>query len=325
MPFIAYVPKRFHPKSEKLIAQANDIIDEYRAIGLDLTLRQLYYQFVSRDFIPNTFRSYKNLQQLISEARLAGRVDWNAIEDRTRNLQEWPTQYSPESALEGLARNYREDKWEDQPTHVEIWVEKDALLGVIEKACAKYQTPFFSCRGYTSQSEIWNSARRLARMEDPTAEDYGQTKKPCVILHLGDHDPSGIDMTRDIQDRMDLFEADNVVVERIALNMDQIKKFRPPPNPAKLTDSRAKDYIKQHGPKSWELDALDPKYIIDLIERETAAYLDDEKWEKSCEREAKARDGLQSLSHNFAVATRFVSNPDAITRFDEDEEERNEQ
>ena len=239
MPFIAYVPKRFHPKSEVLIYQANEIIEEYRAIGLDLTLRQLYYQFVSRDAIPNTFRSYKNLQSLINEARLAGRIDWNAIEDRTRNLQEWPTQYDPESALAGLANHYREDKWEDQPTHVEVWVEKDALLGVIEKACGKYSTPFFSCRGYTSQSEVWNSAQRLAKMEDPNAHDYGQTKKPCVILHLGDHDPSGIDMTRDIQDRMDLFEADNVVVERIALNMDQIRKFNPPPNPAKITDSRA--------------------------------------------------------------------------------------
>lgn len=321
MPFIAYVPKRFHPKSEKLIQDANNIIDEYRAIGLDLTLRQLYYQFVSRDIIPNDFRSYKNLQQLISDARLAGRIDWNSIEDRTRNLQEWPTQYSPESALEGLAKHYREDKWDDQPTHVEVWVEKDALLGVIEKACSKYQTPFFSCRGYTSQSEVWNSSQRLGSMEDPTAGDYGQTKKPVVILHLGDHDPSGIDMTRDIQDRMDLFEAENVVVERIALNMDQIKKFRPPPNPAKLTDSRAKDYIKKHGPKSWELDALDPVFVIKLIEDATAAYLDDEKWEKACEREQKSRDGLRNLSNHFDVATRFIASDYAMRRFEEDEDE----
>lgn len=310
MPFIAYVPKRFHPKSETLIHEANAIIEEYRAIGLDLTLRQLYYQFVSRDSIPNTFRSYKNLQSLINEARLAGRIDWNAIEDRTRNLQEWPTQYDPESALEGLANHYREDKWDDQPTHLEVWVEKDALLGVIEKACGKYSTPFFSCRGYTSQSEVWNSSQRLARLG-----------KPAVILHLGDHDPSGIDMTRDIQDRMDLFEADNVVVERIALNMDQIKKFNPPPNPAKITDSRAKEYIKKYGPKSWELDALDPKYIIDLIERETAAYIDDEKWEKAIAKEQKARDGLKLLSHHFDVATRFTSTPAAMQRFEDDEED----
>jgi hypothetical protein len=147
--------------------------------------------------------------------------------------------------------------------------------------------------------------------------------KPAVILHLGDHDPSGVDMSRDIQDRMDLFEADNVTVERIALTIAQIKERKPPPNPAKLTDSRAKEYIKKFGPKSWELDALDPRYIINLIETATGEYVDDEIWQASCEKEEKARDGLRSLSHNFEVATRFVANPGAIARFEDDEEDYN--
>lgn len=305
MPFICYTPKRFHSKNESLIHQANAILAEYAELGLDLTLRQLYYQFVARDVIPNTFRSYKNIQNLINEARLAGRIDWDCIEDRTRNLQSWPVQDDPESALYELERRYREDKWEVQPTHVEVWVEKDALLGVIEKACAKFQTPFFSCRGYTSQSEIWNSSQRLAAL-----------KKPAVILHLGDHDPSGVDMSRDIQDRMELFEADNVTVERIALTMAQIKVKNPPPNPAKLTDSRAKEYIKKFGSKSWELDALDPRYIINLIETETAAYVDDEIWQASCAKEAKARSGLRSLADEFEVATRFVGSEAAISNFE---------
>lgn len=320
MPFIEYVPKRFHPKSERLIGQVNAIIDEYRAIGLDLTLRQLYYQLVSADIIPNAFRAYKNLGELVSQARLAGRIDWNAIEDRTRNLQEWPSQYDPQSALANLARHYREDKWDDQPTHVEVWVEKDAMIGVIERACSKYQTPFFSCRGYTSQSEVWNSAQRLSSMACPIAQDYGQTKKPVVILHLGDHDPSGIDMTRDIQDRLDLFEAENVVVERIALNRDQIKKFNPPPNPAKMKDSRAADYVKKHGPKSWELDALKPEFIISLIEEATAEYLDGDKWEAACKKEEDNRARLHSLSENFSIASRFVANPDAMQLFRDNEE-----
>lgn len=310
MPFIAYIPKRFHGKSEKLIHQANGILEEYAALGLDLTLRQLYYQFVARDVIPNTFRSYKNLQSLINEARLAGRIDWHSIEDRTRNLQSWPTQPDPETALDELAVHYRERKWKTQPTHVEVWVEKDALLGVIEKACGKYQTPFFSCRGYTSQSEVWASSQRLAALG-----------KPAVILHLGDHDPSGVDMSRDIQERMELFEADNVTVERIALTMAQIKQFNPPPNPAKLTDSRAKEYIRQHGSKSWELDALDPRYIINLIETETAAYMDDEAWQKACAKEEKARDGLRVLSHNFDIATAFVKDEDAMAYFEQNRED----
>lgn len=310
MPFIAYVPKRFFPKSEKLIARANEILEEYAALGLDLTLRQLYYQFVARDVIPNTFKEYKKLQSLINDARLAGRIDWDSIEDRTRNLQSWPFSADPEDALAECARYYRENKWEPQPTHVEVWVEKDALLGVIEKACGKYQTPFFSCRGYTSQSEVWGSAQRLI--------DLG---KPCVILHLGDHDPSGVDMSRDIQDRMALFEAHDVTVERIALTMAQIKERKPPPNPAKITDSRAKDYIKKFGPKSWELDALDPTYLIKLIEDATEQYVDADLWEESCAKELKARDGLKILSYNFDVATRFAKNEDAIAWFEQQERE----
>lgn len=310
MPFIAYTPKRFFPKSERLISKANEILEEYAALGLDLTLRQLYYQFVARDVIPNTFKEYKKLQSLINDARLAGRIDWDSIEDRTRNLQSWPFSHGPEDAIAEAARHYREDKWDKQPTHVEVWVEKDALLGVIEKACGKYQTPFFSCRGYTSQSEIWGSAQRLAALG-----------KPAVILHLGDHDPSGVDMSRDIQDRMELFEAHDVTVERIALTMEQIRERRPPPNPAKITDSRAKDYIKKFGPKSWELDALDPTYLIRLIEDATAQYVDDEIWEESCKQETNSRDGLKILSHNFDVATRFAKNEAAIQRFEEWEED----
>jgi hypothetical protein len=305
MPFIEYVAKRFHAKSETLIAKANEILAEYAGLGLDLTLRQLYYQFVARDIIPNSFKEYKKLQSLINDARLAGRIDWDSIEDRTRNLQSWATQTSPDDALAETARHYRESKWDDQPNHVEVWVEKDALLGVVEKACRKFETPFFSCRGYTSQSEVWNSAQRLADLQ-----------KPAVILHLGDHDPSGVDMSRDIQDRMTLFEADNVTVARIALTMEQIKARRPPPNPAKLTDSRAKDYIKRFGPKSWELDALDPTYLIKLIEDATEGLLDREAWEKSCEKEKKGRDGLRVLSYNFEVASRFANNPRAISLFE---------
>jgi len=158
MPFICYVPKRFHAKSQLEIDRANAIFAEYAELGLTLTLRQLYYQFVSRDFIPNNMKSYNRLKGLVNDARLAGEIDWHSIEDRSRNLQSWSNQPDPETAIAEAAENYREDKWEDQPTHVEVWVEKDALLGVIEMACLKYQTPFFSCRGYTSQSEVWNSA-----------------------------------------------------------------------------------------------------------------------------------------------------------------------
>lgn len=295
MPFIAYISKRFHSQNTRYIELANAIIAEYQADGLALTLRQLYYQFVSRDIFANKFANYRVLQGLVNDARLAGLMDWDAIEDRTRNLSSYPTDESPEDAIDYAARYYREPKWDTQPEHVEVWVEKDALLGVIERACQKYETPFFSCRGYASQSEVWASARRLRRLG-----------KPAYILHLGDHDPSGVDMSRDIQERMELFEAGNVTVERLALNMDQIKRLNPPPNPAKMTDSRVKDYIAKFGTKSWELDALDPHFIVSLIHEATERHLDPKAWKKAVTAQEKNRKQLASISENFTDVVEWL-------------------
>jgi len=314
MPLICYVQKNFHGKSLGLIHQANGILAEYAGLNLNLTLRQLYYQFVARGVIENSFREYKKLQQLISDARLAGLIDWDSIVDRTRNLQSFPHWDSPADIIWQSSHSYREDKWATQKNHVEVWVEKDALIGVVERACELYQTPFFSCRGYTSQSEVWGAAQRLAELD-----------KPATILHLGDHDPSGVDMSRDIQDRMELFNADNVKVKRVALTMAQIRKLNPPPNPAKITDSRAAGYIKQYGQQSWELDALDPKFMIDLIHTETRKLIEMNEWEKACAAEAEGKESLAELSRAYEVAARFVKSPGAIARFEEWEEDEQEQ
>lgn len=130
-----FVPKDFAFKTRAVIRQANAIIAEYMAAGYKLTLRQLYYQFVSRDLIPNKQSEYKKLGDTINNARLAGLIDWDAIEDRTRNVRKLPVWTSPQSILDAVAEQYREDAWKDQPTHVEAWIEKDALVGVIEAVC----------------------------------------------------------------------------------------------------------------------------------------------------------------------------------------------
>src|SRR5262249_10346260 len=158
------------------------------AQGYNLTLRQLFYQFVSRDLIPNNVRSYKRLGSIINDARLAGLIDWSAIEDRTRNLHELPCWRTPAGIIRSCAQQYRTDLWAKQENRVEVWIEKEALAGVFERVCDELRVPFFSCRGYTSQSEMWVAGHRLKRIIDA-----GQ--RP-VILHFGDHDPSGMDMTR---------------------------------------------------------------------------------------------------------------------------------
>jgi hypothetical protein len=288
---ICYVEKEFQRKSLEVIEQANSIIQEYEQQGYNLTLRQLYYQFVSRDIIANKQSEYKRLGNIINDARLAGLVNWYSIEDRTRNLKSLSHWDSPADIIRGCADQFRYDLWEDQPWRLEVWIEKEALAGVFARVCRKWDVDYFSCRGYVSQSEMWRAGRRLREYEQ-------KHDKSTRILHFGDHDPSGLDMTRDIQDRLRLFRS-RVVVNRIALNMDQIEEFGPPPNPAKLSDSRAGEYVREYGDESWELDALEPKILEGLVEREIEAVLDEDEWEQANERQTEARERLTELADEW--------------------------
>ena len=287
MPKVLYIPKRFSAATMDLIDLANEIIDEYEAQGFVLTLRQLYYQLVARGHIPNRQTEYKRLGSILNDARLAGLVDWLAIEDRTRNLASLSHWESPRQILLSAARGYRLDRWTDQPEYCEVWIEKDALTGVIEPICTTLDVPYFSCRGYTSASEMWLAAQRLRQEED--------AGKETTIFHLGDHDPSGIDMTRDIQERLELFGA-GTLVSRIALTMDQVRQYDPPPNPAKMSDARYTSYAEKWGEECWELDALDPAVLADLIRDHVMDIVDQGRWSAVEEREDTDKGRLQGIA-----------------------------
>lgn len=294
----AFIKKRFNASSRVIIKQANVIIANYQAQGFTLTLRQLYYQFVSRDLIANKQSEYKRLGSVINDARLAGEIDWNAIEDRTRYLRGINTLEDPADAISAAARDYHEDLWAAQRYRPEVWIEKDALVGVVEPVCARWRTDFFACRGYSSQSEQYNAGKRFARRKA-----IGQTP---IVFHLGDHDPSGMDMTRDNRDRLAMFARLGVKVVRLALNMDQIEQYDPPPNPAKESDSRAAGYIEEFGPSSWELDALEPTVIDKLIDDAIAEYVDLEAWEAAKTEEQERRGLIEKASHNWEEVADFV-------------------
>lgn len=255
MPKIKYQDRNFQADSAKIVEQCNTIIAEYDAQGFVLTLRQLYYQLVTRDIIANKQSEYKRIGSIVNDARLAGVIDWLAIEDRTRNLRSRSHWNTPGDIISSAAASFHMDLWEDQDYRPEVWIEKDALVGVIEQVCEEYDVPYFSCRGYTSQSEMWVASQRIKK------NSFTQTP---IIFHFGDHDPSGKDMTRDIVERLKLFMG-GVELERLALNMDQVEQYHPPPNPAKTTDSRYQTYIAEFGEESWELDALEPAVLADLI------------------------------------------------------------
>lgn len=281
--------KEWNPNqnSINLVSIANDIINEYQAAGYVLTLRQLYYQFVARDIIENTERSYKNLGSVITRARMAGLLSWEAIEDRNREYNSFWTDEDELNPIRDLPRYIRYDQWARQDTYIEVWVEKEALGNVVERACKPLLVPHMACKGYLSASEAWRAGMRF--------EEKIDEGKNCVLIHLGDHDPSGIDMTRDNADRLELFAGQGIEVTRIALNMDQVEQYNPPTNPAKITDSRAKEYIRRYGRKSWELDALEPAVLERLITNEIEQYIDSELWDEVDNQEAETCDLLRKV------------------------------
>lgn len=301
MPKIKYVdnlPILNNPDKMGIVKQANKIIAAYQAQGFDLTLRQLYYQFVSRGLLPNTIQSYKRLGDIVVDGRLAGLIDWDAIVDRTRNLESLPHWADPAEIVEAVSEQFRVDKWASQPHRIEVWIEKEALAGVFERVCQELDVPYFCCRGYTSISEVWAAGRRLAK--------HAKGKQKPVILHFGDHDPSGVDMTRDVTDRLAMFAGMYIEVERLALNMDQVEEYGPPPNPAKFSDSRCAAYVKAYGNESWELDALEPSVLAGLVREAVAKYRDDDAWEEATGREADGRADLARIAARFEDVSEYV-------------------
>lgn len=279
---------RFTQKILARIALANTILEDLARQGYSVSLRQLYYQLVQRGEIPNSQKEYKKLGDTLSKARLAGLVNWSTLEDRGRMLR------GGDGGFDGVADyisrigdDYGIEWWTGQPNYVEVWVEKDALIGVIERACSRFRVSYFSCRGYSSQSEQYKAGKRYA---SHTGEG-----RECHVIHLGDHDPSGIDMTRDNQDRLNMFSEFNVQVHRIALNMNQIEELNPPPNPAKLTDSRVGNYIALYGRHSWELDALEPSYIDRIITEKIRELVDADLMAARQQQEREERNEVQDF------------------------------
>lgn len=291
---IRYVEDTMGAARRAVVVLANAIVAEYQAQGFTLTLRQLFYQFVARDLIPNTQREYKRLGAIVSDARLMGLMSWEAIEDRTRWIRRRSSWSHPSSIVESAARSFHRDLWAGQEWRPQVWIEKDALVGVIEPTCEELDVPFFACRGYASQSSLWEAAQAMKRTI--------RGGQGVVVFHLGDHDPSGLDMSRDMEDRLRLFlsgRAGGLKFTRLALNRDQVDEHEPPPNPAKLTDSRVEGYIAEHGEESWELDALEPRVIAGLIVEAVEGHRDLELWDAQVELQERQRAELQAAADHW--------------------------
>lgn len=340
----------------------------YARQGYRLTLRQLYYQLVAADHIPNDDVVYKKLSGILDDLRYSGNVDWDAIEDRGRvpYLPYWAS--GPADAMDDIIRQYRLDRCEDQDNLIEVWTEKDAISGILKRVTSEFHVRLVVNKGYSSSSAMHGAYRRFA-----AAINNGKRVK---LLYFGDHDPSGLDMIRDIRERLLFFLAEgkelvwdredadgveqmswsdwwddegtdlNDLVEEgylkadaynrmeraldlgediteddesardlaikmkylsenwfdvipIGLTREQIDEFNPPPNPAKITDPRAKDYVAEHGPISWEVDALRPDVMDQIVRLNIIEHLDTDKWDAKRATEAEHVAKMRAFAATF--------------------------
>lgn len=239
-------------------------------------------------------------RQLV-KARELGAIDGNQIEDRTRGFLGGDGYWlDPEKFRDYIRKyfleywkEYKRKLWDDQDNFVIIWVEKDALSRVIAQASDEYRIIVAPSRGYASYTYINEALSKLP-------ED-----KKIIVLHFADHDPSGLDMTRDLQRRLTRYSvmqhsgSQTLLVRRMALTFTQVDKYGLAPNPTKSTDTRASGYIKDYGHSCWELDAIEPRELQRLVVESIEQRLDLKQWKKSVKREEKERKQLEEIFNDW--------------------------
>ena len=299
--------------ANELYTHISSIVNAYMEQGIKLSNRQLYYRLVGKDLIPNYIEIYKRLCKFLTDLKYGGYIDWDAIEDRGRVPTIKPQWDSVQDLIDSEVSQYRLPRWSDQEYYVEVYCEKQALESVLKPITDKYHTYFGYNKGYTSSSTMYDTAIRVNKQIEEG--------KTVVLLYLGDHDPSGLDMVRDVEERIGEFLKvwryganykedtpmhmildwleENFIVEPIALTEKQIEKYNPPPNPAKITDPRAKEYIAKHGSISWELDSLEPKVLMDITEKKILEYMDIDKYDAWIEQESEESKSLVEFGESL--------------------------
>lgn len=266
-------------KYEQVVKAVNEVIQQYT---IRLTVRQIYYRLISPPYqlFPNTIQNYKGMDSILTRAREKEDVDWRRIEDRARTTiggdhgYDGPIEYVGTIGQMITERYYSKKMWDNQPIMLEVWVEKDALSSLFEQVLSRFNVLVFPSRGYSSFTKV------MEAIEDR----FSEVDKPITILHFTDHDPSGLNMTEDLQKRIEKYSrGSDIEVRRVMLATDQVRKYGLAPNPTKKADSRSPSYVAQYGDECWELDAVDPTELQNLVRGFVEAEIDAEKWNETVE------------------------------------------
>jgi hypothetical protein len=244
----ADMPK--HAKTLKMLEVAIEVLSENHP----MTVRQIYYQLVSRQDIENNRSAYQAVSNLLVDARKDGAIPWDWIEDRLRRPRTVSMWEGLPDFAETVKRAYRRDVWAAQPAYVECWLEKDALSGIFEDVLRRYGVTLNVGRGYDGWDSIHNAALRYAAHDDVS------------VIYFGDLDPSGEDMVRSLRERIQFFGCNPEIV-KCALTKEDVERYSLPPDLTKVTDTRRAAFVEKHGDISVELDALP----LDVLRRRIVA------------------------------------------------------
>jgi hypothetical protein len=273
-----FIDHKFQKKTWKKLNEAYKIVKEYQDQDLILTVRQIYYQLMRRGIIvvnkDDKGKEYNKIIDLLNKGRLTGLIDWDAFEDRLRKPHLPYCATDIQDAFGDIVNQYRINLQEGQNNYIEVWTEKDALSGIIKSITEKYHVNMAIDRGYSGVGALYGAHNRFKEVE----------ADKIYVLYIGDHDPSGLDMLRDIRDRIQIFNQDRFYdfeLIQVALTRDQVREYNLPPNFAKESDKRYKAYVEATGDKEcWEIDALEPGVLQKLISANIERLIDIGKFNK---------------------------------------------
>ena len=259
----------------------------YQALKEDapMTVRQVFYRLVSGGVIAKTEQEYKGtIVRLLADMRRAGEVPFSWVADNTRWQRKPRTYSSLESMLKRTAEAYRRSVWDNQECYVEIWLEKDALAGVLLEETSAWDVPLMVTRGYPSISYLYSAAETIVEQD-----------KPTYLYYFGDYDPSGLDIPRKVECDLRGFTEElgfrsEIYFERVAVNQSQIHSMKLPTRPTKKTDTRSKNFIGQ----SVEVDAIPPRTLREIVRECITRHIDDEAYRIMKAAEESERETLQS-------------------------------
>jgi len=279
-------PKRYFKRTRRLMQEIDTAVAEHYP-PTPITVRQLFYVLEGRGVVKKTEKAFDRVERTVDEMLYTGVLDWDAIIDPGRATEKHIEFADVRDGLTSLANDYRTDWWGEQSQGVEVWSEKDAIAELLRPVADKWHVRTLVNRGCVSDTAMKDAADRM-----------NELGKPTFILYVGDHNPSGMHMMDTMLEKLETFGAKTFDLVHIALTQKQIEQYSLRPSRVKISaDPRAKKYVSQHGRGCWEVDALDPTVLVQIVAEAIAAYIDNpDAFKRHQERDRQNAERLREIA-----------------------------